>query len=93
MDPNGDGTVDFPAFLTIMARKMRDVDTEEDIVEAFRVFDKDGNGTISAAELRHVMTNLGEKLTDEEIDEMIREADVNGDGVIDYREFTKIILN
>ena len=42
-------------------------DTEEDIIEAFRVFDKDGNGTISAAELRHVMTNLGEKLTDEEV--------------------------
>lgn len=42
-------------------------DTEDDIIEAFRVFDKDGNGTISAAELRHVMTNLGEKLTDEEV--------------------------
>ena len=93
VDPNGDGTVDFPSFLTIMARKMKDQDTEEDIIEAFRVFDKDGNGTISAAELRHVMTNLGEKLTDEEVDEMIREADVNGDGIIDYKEFTKIILN
>jgi len=76
-----------------MARKMKDQDTEEDIIEAFRVFDKDGNGTISAAELRHVMTNLGEKLTEEEVDEMIREADVNGDGIIDYKEFTKIILN
>ena len=42
------------------------------------VFDRDGNGFISAAELRHVMTNLGEKLTDEEVDEMIREADVGG---------------
>ncbi|TNN58659.1 Calmodulin [Liparis tanakae] len=41
---------------------------------------KDGNGYISAAELRHVMTNLGEKLTDEEVDEMIREADIDGDG-------------
>ncbi|KAF3708556.1 Protein STPG4 [Channa argus] len=40
----------------------------------------DGNGYISAAELRHVMTNLGEKLTDEEVDEMIREADIDGDG-------------
>ena len=40
----------------------------------FSVFDKDGNGYISAAELRHVMTNLGEKLTDEEVDEMIREG-------------------
>ena len=48
------------------------------------VFDKDGNGYISAAELRHVMTNLGEKLTDEEVDEMIREADVDGDGQINY---------
>ena len=55
--------MDFPAFLTIMARKMKDTDTEEDIIEAFRVFDKDGSGVISAAELRHVMTNLGEKLT------------------------------
>lgn len=42
------------------------------------MFDKDGNGFISAAELRHIMTNLGEKLTDEEVDEMIREADVVG---------------
>ena len=50
-----------------MARKMKDTDSEEEIKEAFRVFDKDGNGFISAAELRHVMTNLGEKLTDEEV--------------------------
>ena len=54
------------------------------LFQAFRVFDKDGNGFISAAELRHVMTNLGEKLTDEEVDEMIREADIDGDGQVNY---------
>ena len=42
-----------------MARKMKDTDSEEEILEAFKVFDKDGNGFISAAELRHIMTNLG----------------------------------
>ena len=68
----------------MMARKMKDTDSEEEIREAFRVFDKDGNGFISAAELRHVMTNLGEKLTDEEVDEMIREADMDGDGQVNY---------
>ena len=74
------GTIDFPEFLSLMARKMKDTDTEEELIEAFKVFDRDGNGFISAAELRHVMTNLGEKLTDEEVDEMIREADVDGAG-------------
>ncbi|KAL2535955.1 Calmodulin [Forsythia ovata] len=66
---------------------MKDTDSEEELKEAFRVFDKDQNGFISAAELRHVMTNLGEKLTDDEVDEMIREADVDGDGQINYEEF------
>lgn len=60
VDVDGNGTIDFPEFLTMMARKMRDTDSEEEIKEAFKVFDKDGNGYISAAELRHVMTNLGE---------------------------------
>lgn len=67
-----------------MARKMKDEDSEEELREAFKVFDKDGSGDISAAELRHVMTSLGEKLTDEEVDEMIREADIDGDGKVNY---------
>ena len=54
-----------------------------DLQEAFKVFDRDNNGYISSAELRHVMTSIGEKLTDDEVDEMIREADQDGDGRID----------
>lgn len=74
-------------FLTMMARKMKDTDSEEEIREAFKVFDRDNNGFISAAELRHVMTSIGEKLTDDEVDEMIREADQDGDGRIDCTAF------
>jgi calmodulin len=87
----------------MMARKMKDTDSEEEIREAFKVrrydrddtvvkadmgqvFDRDNNGFISAAELRHVMTSIGEKLTDDEVDEMIREADQDGDGRIDCTE-------
>lgn len=72
---------------------MKDTDSQEEIQEAFKVFDKDGNGYISAAELRHVMTSLGEKLTEEEVDEMIREADVDGDGQINYEEFVKMMVS
>lgn len=70
----------------MMARKMKDTDSEEEIREAFKVFDRDNNGFISAAELRHVMTSIGEKLTDDEVDEMIREADQDGDGRIDCKD-------
>lgn len=92
VDANCSSTVDFPEFLSLMAKRSKDTDSEEEIREAFRVFDKDGNGYISAAELRHVMTNLGEKLTDEEVDEMIKEADGDGDGRVNYEEFVRVMM-
>ena len=45
----------------------------------------------SASELRHVMTNLGEKLTEEEVDEMIQEADIDGDGQVNYEGMERSI--
>jgi calmodulin len=75
----------------MMARKMKDTDSEEEIREAFKVFDRDNNGFISAAELRHVMTSIGEKLSDDEVDEMIREADQDGDGRIDCNDSKSLL--
>lgn len=49
-----------------------------------RVFDKNNDGLISSSELRHVMTNLGEKLSEAEVDDMIKEADMDGDGLVNY---------
>jgi len=92
VDSAGKGTLDFAKFLSVMAKNFKDVESEEDLVDAFKVFDRDGNGFISASELRHVMANLGEKLTDEEVDEMIREADTDGDGQINYEEFVKMMM-
>ena len=95
VDIGRSGTLDFQEFLTIttMAAKMKLSDSEEGIRKAFRVFDKDDNGLISAAELRHIMTNHGEKLTDEEVNEMIAAADLNGDGNVDYEEFVKLLTS
>jgi len=81
----GSGTVDFPEFLNMMAKKIQNTDSVEDeIKEAFRVFDKDGHGHISADEFRFVMRNIGSQMTEEEIEEMIAEADHDHDGLISY---------
>lgn len=53
------GTIDFPEFLTLMAKKMKDTDTEEELIEAFKVFDRDGNGTPCALRLRLTEKTLG----------------------------------
>ena len=93
VDADGNGTIDFPEFLTMMTIKMKDANSKEEIREAFRVFDRDGNGFISAAELRHVMTNLSEKLTDKEVNKIIREADIDGDGQVNYEEFVTMMTS
>ena len=67
-----------------MAKKIENTDSEEEIREAFRVFDTDRNGFISTTELRYVMRNIGDQLTEADIDEMISEADQDGDGQINY---------
>lgn len=93
VDVDGSGTIDFQEFLEMMTKHMKETDTEQELKEAFKVFDKNGDGKISAEELKTVMLNLGEKLTDDEINEMIREADANGDGQVDYEEFVKMMSN
>ena len=91
VDADRDGTINFREFLTMMGLKMEEANREAELQEAFRLFDKDSNGLISAEELRHVMKNLGENLTDGDIGEMMREADTDGDGQINYDEFVKVM--
>ena len=88
-----DDTISFNRFKQIMANKMKDDDNEEELREAFRAFDKDGQGFISAVELKHVMTQLGEKLKEEEVNELFSEAGIEMEGEINYEDFVTMIMN
>jgi calmodulin len=91
IDTNKDGSICFNEFAAFMKDKYKKIDSPEDIIEAFRVFDVEGKGYITVEELRNAMTNLGEKLTEKEVKEMIMEADFDGDGVINYSDFVRIM--
>ncbi len=61
--------------------------TDEELIEAFNIINRNGNGFTSAIEFSHVVPCLDEELTDEDVDEAISAADVDGDGHISYEEF------
>ncbi len=61
--------------------------TEEEMRQAFRVFDKDENGNIPEGEMRSVLTSLGVDLPDDELDELILEGDADGNGSFDFKGF------
>ena len=76
--------VNFSEFTTMMAKNMAENIPVEDLREAFKIFDKNSDGKICSEELRYVMTNTGDKLTDDEVNEMIQRVDADGDGMINY---------
>ena len=78
VDVDGSGSMEFPEFCVMMVKKMAETDTENEIREAFRVFDAENEGYITRSELRMIFANLPERLTRDEIEEMLDAADEDG---------------
>jgi len=91
-DVNGDGTIDFDEFMEMMKKQAEHQDNSAELKEAFKIFDRDGNGYIDAEELKKVVTQYGARLSLEEAEELLNEADLDGDGKLDYNEFVQMML-
>lgn len=95
-DTNSNGLIEFSEFVGLVAPQLlpeKSPYTETQLRQLFRMFDRDGNGFITAAELAHSMAKLGHALTAEELTGMIREADSDGDGRISFEEFSLAITS
>ncbi|KAK7264452.1 hypothetical protein RJT34_32061 [Clitoria ternatea] len=83
---------DFPRFAELMGKHMNVEPFDRQLREAFKFIDKGSTGLVPVAELRHILTTIGEKLEPSEFDHWINEANVVSDGKIPYEDFIAKML-
>jgi calmodulin len=76
-DKEKKGKIDFGDFISLSSCLLKEQVTEDELIEAFKTFDRNGDGFITVDKLHLIMVNLGEKLTQNELNELVREADID----------------
>ncbi|KAE8698626.1 Calmodulin-like protein 1 [Hibiscus syriacus] len=89
-DFDGDGFISFKDFVEV--HKKSGGVTTMDIQNAFRTFDLNCVGKISAEEVMEMLRRVGENCSLEECKKMVRAVDSNGDGMVDMDEFMTMKL-
>jgi len=91
MDIDGDGSISYFEYLKFMRDAEGAVDDEDMFMQAFKIADKDGDGTIDIQEFQALIKELGEDLKDDQLQTLMDLADKNKDGVISFREFKAML--
>ena len=91
LDADGNGTIDFGEWLTLMTKRVNDKDTRANVNKIFALYDDERTGYISIKNLRRVAQELNEDISEEELQELIVRADVDQDGLVSEDEFYTII--
>ena len=91
MDADGNGTIDFGEWLTLMTKRVNDRDSRANINKIFALYDDERTGYISIKNLRRVAQELSENISEEELQELIARADLDCDGLVSEDEFYNII--
>lgn len=90
-DSDKNGFLDYTEFLRASV-KHKKICTRENLLQAFKFFDENGNGTIEVEELKHALTD-GAFITEDLVNEIMTQMDKNGDGKIDLDEFEDLLVN
>merc|ERR1712026_318769 len=94
IDEDGSGLLEFGEFCQLAAKFLVEEDEEalkKELKEAFRIYDKEGNGYISTDVLKEILRELDNKLTEEDLDNIVDEVDEDSSGTLDFDEFMEMM--
>ena len=89
VDIDRSGYIDYSEFV-VAAMNEKQLLTDDKLRSAFKMFDKDGSGLISANEIKEVL-GFGKTLSEEAVNEIVKQVDANGDGEISFEEFAQMM--
>ena len=93
VDINENGEIDVNSFLDIIENYQKENDTEEELQEVFKIFDKNNTKLITVQNVLDIFSKIDENIKEEEILQMFKECDLDHDGYLNYQEFTRMIRN
>ena len=93
VDEDKNGVIDFQEFLSLMARKMKIIDKEDELLDAFKILDIEGTGKISKYQLRYIILSTESGFSGEDVEELLKKTDIDEDGYIDLNNFIKILMS
>ena len=84
-------TINFDEFAKIVVPKLPDKDSKEEITKIFKLFVEEETGKISFRNLKKIMQEIGESISEEELNDMFQEADKDKDGLIGFDDFYRVM--
>jgi len=94
VDEDGSGQIEFTEFVILASKFIVEEDEEtlqKELKEAFRLYDKEGNGYIPTTALKEILRELDDQLSNEDLDGIINEIDGDGSGTVDFSEFMEMM--
>jgi calmodulin len=97
IDEDGSGEIEFGEFCQLCAKFLVEEPDDEtmkaELKEAFRVYDKEGQGFITTIQLREIISEVDQNLSSEDLDGIIEEIDEDGSGTMDFDEFCQMMMS
>ena len=92
-DINEKGQINCKTYIDMITKLNKKNDTDDEIIEVFKIFDKDNSGLISTKKIMDIFLKIDENIKEEEVLQMIKECDIDQDGYLNFEEFSHMVKN